>query len=145
MTDSAPAIVHEAIVAHILPAKGGMEVVVSDRDADRCGACAAAAFCSSKTGARLFVHTPDPEAYRLGQRVRIAATPRMHHRAVALMLGLPCLVLVVLIFGLTAAGLSEGIAALSGIAGAALVYLILYLCRSRLNKELTFNLLDNEE
>lgn len=137
-----PSIIHEAVVSRVDEAESRVDVVVADHGSEECGACAAAALCRRKNGNVLSVRVKSTEKYRPGMSVRIGACVSMHHKAVGLMLALPCLVLVSVTAGLALGGCSEGLSALGGIGGAALTYAVLYMCRRRLGGNLEFEMVD---
>lgn len=139
-----PSIIHEAIVSRVDMSDGSVDVVVNDHEGDECSSCAAAALCRRKGGNVLTVRVKRPELYKPGMSVRIGACSSMHHRAVLLMLGLPCLLLVCVAVGLILAGFGEGLSAAGGISGAVMTYVVLYVCRHRLGREFEFEMLDNE-
>ena len=136
-----PAIVHDAVVVsadaalHILKVR-----VLHEGNAD-CSGCAAALLCRRSGTDEIKVYCSEAGNYRPGQQVRIGAAAPTHRRAVGLMLALPCGVTVAAICLAKFAGLSDGMAALSGMAGAAAVYLALYACRRRLHTTLCFKIL----
>ena len=129
-----PAIVHDAVVVsadaalHILKVR-----VLHEGNAD----CS----CRRSGTDEIKVYCSEAGNYRPGQQVRIGAAAPTHRRAVGLMLALPCGVTVAAICLAKFAGLSDGMAALSGMAGAAAVYLALYACRRRLHTSLCFQIL----
>lgn len=136
------AIGHEAIVRRVDTSGGLLEVVVADADADGCAGCAAAALCRNKGGGEILVSVADATRFKPGDRVRIAADSRMHRRSVWLMLGLPCLMLVVPIVALCMAGCPEWVAFLAGISACVITYSVLYYMRRRFAGNLIFRIAD---
>lgn len=139
---TAPSIVHEAVVIATDPAAGTVSVRVADSDADSCAACAAAALCRHKGGETVTVACTDASAFRPGQRVRIGVGGAGHRRSVALMLGLPCLMLVLPLMALLLLGMPEWVALLAGMGACALTYVALYARRRRLADSLSFYIID---
>ncbi|MCM1318805.1 MAG: SoxR reducing system RseC family protein [Muribaculaceae bacterium] len=117
-----------------------MEVVISDNESDNCSACAAAALCKH-SGGTIRIHVANPADFTQGQRVRIGASNGTHRRAVGLMLGLPCLMLILPIVSLCQLGVPEWAALLAGIGACTLTYLILWWCRKDINTNHQFIIL----
>lgn len=141
--NSTTAIVHEAVVLRAEPASGTLKVMVADSDAGDCSSCAAAAVCQRGKGGELTVRSDNPERYNPGMKVRIAADSNLHYRAVALMLALPCLMLVLPIVALCIHEQPDWIACLSGIVLCALTFVALRLCRRKLSAGMTFRIIES--
>lgn len=139
-----PSIVHEAVVTAVDSVNGVISVVVADSDSESCAACAAASLCRHRGAEAIKVPAADPASFRPGERVRIAADSMMHRRSVALMLGLPCLMLLLPLVALILLGLPEWAAFLAGMAGCALTYLCLYLRRRRLGEAFSFRVVGRD-
>lgn len=137
---SAVSIVHDAVVVRSMPQRSEIEVVVSDPRSEGCSSCVAAVLCKHN-GGRFTLRTKRGEQYAPGTRIRIAAGRGLHHRAVGLMLGLPCLMLVLPIVVLCLAGVPEWVALASGVGGCAVTYGIMWLCRRRLDSSANFSII----
>lgn len=140
-----PSIVHEAVVTAVDSVHGIVSVVVTDSGSESCAACAAAFLCRHKGAEAISVPAADAASFRPGERVRIAADSLMHRRSVALMLGLPCLMLLLPLVALILLGLPEWVAFMAGMAGCALTYLCLYLRRRRLGEAFSFRVVGRDK
>lgn len=79
-------------------------------------------------------------AYTTGQEVVVSTSGSVARRALLLGFGIPFLVLVgVLVIVLKITG-NEAVSALCGLAALIPYYIILYLCRDRIRRQLTFYL-----
>lgn len=139
-----PSIVHEAVVTAVDSARGVVSVVVVDSGSESCAACAAASLCRHKGAETIQVPSADAASFRPGERVRIAADIMMHRSSVALMLGLPCLMLVLPLVALLVLGFPEWAAFLAGMAGCSVTYLGLYLRRRRLEAAFAFRVISRD-
>ena len=107
-----------------------------------CGACKVAGHCHAAESKEKIVEVccRDTSAYTSGQEVTVSTTGAVASRALLLGFGVPFLVLVgVLVVVLLLTG-NEGLSALSGLAALVPYYGILYLCRDRISRQLTFYL-----
>lgn len=106
-----------------------------------CGACPAARLCAAASKDGRTVSVPMPRRGRQpkpGDRVTVRGTERMHRRAIMLATVLPCIALVAVMTLVYVLTFSQAAAALSGIGAMTLFFLLLYLCRNRVEHEFEF-------
>lgn len=106
-----------------------------------CSGCHARAVCGVDESKDRIVEvaTSDAAAYSVGESVEVALASRsMGARSVFLAYVVPFFVLLVVLVGLTVLGASEGVAALSAIAGVGLYYVVLWLMNSKVEKTIKF-------
>jgi positive regulator of sigma E activity len=85
------------------------------------------------------VATSDAAAYSVGESVEVALASRsVGAKSVLWAYVVPFFVLLVVLVGLTMFGASEGIAALSAIAGVGVYYVVLWRMNSRIEKTIKF-------
>lgn len=107
-----------------------------------CAACKVAGYCHAAEAKEKIVeiYCSDTAAYTTGQEVVVSTTGSVAKRALLLGFGVPFLALVgVLVIVLKITG-DEGLSALCGLAALIPYYIILYLCRDRIRRQLTFYL-----
>lgn len=108
--------------------------------APACGACKVAEHCHAAESKEKIVEVCccNTEAYSTGQEVTVSTSGAVANRALLLGFGIPFLVLVgVLVMVLLLTG-SEGFSAFCGLAALVPYYAILYICRDRISRHLTF-------
>lgn len=130
---------HIGRVESIDAAKGNLRVRLEGEH--ECGACPAANLChGAENGAQYIdVAVRNPGAFRVGDRVRMRGTERMHRRAIMLATVLPCIALIAimtLIYVLTGDQLWS---ALGGLGSMLIFFLALYLARNRVAHEFEFD------
>ncbi len=106
-----------------------------------CSECHARAVCGVDEAKDKIVEvkTSDAAAYAVGESVEVVLASRsMGARSVFLAYVVPFFVLLVVLVGLTVLGASEGVAALSAIAGVGLYYVVLWLMNSKVEKTIKF-------
>ena len=106
-----------------------------------CSECHARAVCGVDESKDRIVEvaTSDAAAYSVGESVEVALESRsVGAKSVLWAYVVPFFVLLVVLVGLTMFGASEGIAALSAIAGVGLYYLVLWRMNSRIEKTIKF-------
>ena len=107
-----------------------------------CAACKVAGYCHAAEAKEKIVevYCSNTASYTTGQEVVVATTGSVAKRALLLGFGVPFLALVgVLVIVLKITG-NEGLSALCGLAALIPYYIILYLCRDRIRRQLTFYL-----
>lgn len=107
-----------------------------------CAACKVAGYChAAETKEKIVeVYCSNTASYTTGQEVVVSTTGSVAKRALLLGFGVPFLALVgVLVIVLKITG-DEGLSALCGLAALIPYYIILYLCRDRIRRQLTFYL-----
>lgn len=123
---------HQAIVKRIEP--DGITVAIIS--SERCGGCAAAVLCGAQQSLEQKVEVPRPEDFTVGERVSVTATEPSQVRAVWLGIGIPCVLFLLVIFGLLAIRVKQGWAALGGLLVLIPYYLILYRYRKRITRRI---------
>lgn len=106
-----------------------------------CSGCHARAVCGVDESKDKIVEvaTSDAAAYSVGERVEVALESRsVGAKSVFLAYVVPFFVLLIVLVGLTAFGVSEGVAALSAIVGVGLYYVVLWLMNSKIEKTIKF-------
>jgi len=107
-----------------------------------CAACKVAGYCHAAESKEKIVEVCccNTAAYTTGQKVVVSTSGSVARRALLLGFGVPFLVLVgVLVIVLKITG-NEAVSALCGLAALIPYYIILYLCRDRIRRQLTFYL-----
>ena len=102
-----------------------------------CSGCHARAVCGVDESKDKIVEvaTSDAASYSVGECVEVALESRsVGAKSVFLAYVVPFFVLLIVLVGLTAFGASEGVAALSAIAGVGIYYVVLWLMHSRIEK-----------
>ncbi|MCC8176449.1 MAG: SoxR reducing system RseC family protein [Bacteroidales bacterium] len=123
---------HQAIVKRVEP--DGITVAIIS--SERCGGCAAAVLCGASQSLEQKVEVLHPEEFTVGERVSVTSTEPSQVRAVWLGIGIPCVLFLLVIFGLLALRMSQGWAALGGLLILVPYYLILYRYRKRITRRL---------
>lgn len=106
-----------------------------------CSGCHARAVCGVDESKDKIVEvaTSDAVSYSVGESVEVALESRsVGAKSVFLAYVVPFFVLLIVLVGLTAFGASEGVAALSAIAGVGIYYVVLWLMNSRIEKTIKF-------
>lgn len=105
-----------------------------------CSSCKVASHCTSAESKEkvIDVRCADAERYSIGQEVNVMASTAVGMKAVILAFVIPTIVLMSVIIGCIMSGTTELTAALSGLLSLLPYYIILYLCRGYIEKELTF-------
>ena len=105
-----------------------------------CGSCHAAGICGMAELSEKTVEVPtDPYiSYGIGDEVEVVLKASMGMKAVWLAYCIPLVVMLSVILGLIAAGMSEVSAGLIGLGAVAVYYLLLWLLRDKLKNEYVF-------
>lgn len=106
-----------------------------------CSGCHARVVCGVDESKDKIVEvaTSDAASYSVGECVEVALESRsVGAKSVFLAYVVPFFVLLIVLVGLTAFGASEGVAALSAIAGVGIYYVVLWLMNSRIEKTIKF-------
>lgn len=121
----------------------GTHIRVKIVQTSACATCAAHQFCNSSESKEkmIDIYTRDASDYSVGQEVNVYGTTSMGMRAVLWAFGVPFVVLVGVLYG--AILLTDGdepLSALVSMVALALYYLILYICRGKMQKKFTFTI-----
>ena len=127
---------HKGVVIKVTP----QVTTVAFTQHGACSECHAAGLCGMGDMAEKAVEVPtDPYTRRqVGDEVEVLLKASMGFKAVYLAYLIPLLIILAVILGLLALGVSEVISALSGLGAVAVYYLVLWLCRKKLQKEYVF-------
>ena len=130
---------HKGVVIKVTP----QVTTVSFTQHGACSECHAAGLCGMGDMADMAekaVEVPtDPYTKRqVGDEVEVLLKASMGFKAVYLAYLIPLLIILAVILGLLALGVSEVISALAGLGAVAAYYLVLWLCRGKLQKEYVF-------
>ena len=108
-----------------------------------CGTCKARQACGMAESAEkiVAVSTPDAAEYAPGEMVVVGVLRRAGGLAVALgYVGALVVLLAVLVLTIGAAGWAEGPGALAALGGVALYYMVLWLCRRKIEHTIQFTI-----
>ena len=127
---------HKGVVIKVTP----QVTTVSFTQHGACSECHAAGLCGMGDMAEKAVEVPtDPYTKRqVGDEVEVLLKASMGFKAVYLAYLIPLLIIIAVILGLLALGVSEVVSALAGLGAVAAYYLVLWLCRGKLQKEYVF-------
>ncbi len=140
---------HEGTVLAIdrHPVAGSLTASIRLDDGKECGGCPAARLCAVAGGdtPTLQVAVPKREATRLrvGDRVTVRGTERMHRRAIMLATVLPCFTLVAVMVGVYLLTGSQPVAALCGLGAMVVFFALLFAARNKVAHEFSFTVADS--
>lgn len=106
-----------------------------------CSACHARMACGASEQQEKVVEvlTFQSDKYHIGEKVEVALQNRsMGVKSVVMAYVIPLLVLCGVLFGAVAAGITDGLSALLALCSVALYYVVLYLLRGKMEKEIKF-------
>ena len=108
-----------------------------------CAACHAKSACTMSDQAEKVLTVPKPEGqeFQLFQKVKVVMAVGQGNKAAILAYLVPIVLLLAALFICLGIGLSEGLAALIGIAVLIPYYLVLYLCRDKLKKRFEYTIM----
>lgn len=131
-------IVHSGKIVGITPEFTTVEIVSESS----CSACHAKGLCGVSEARTKAVQLPTRgwDNYRVGDEVQLVLKASMGHKAVWLAYVIPLIVLLAVMLGLLAAGVSELAAAGAAMLAVAVYYFLLWLCRKKLQNEYIFNI-----
>ncbi len=128
---------HTGVVESI----AGKCVKVRIVQASACLSCKAAKLCNTSESKEKIVDIyVDPSGYTVGQKVTVTATYNAGMFAVALAMLVPLILMVTVLFAMTAAGYDEMTAAFASLSALVPYYIILYLSRRLINRKVTFGI-----
>lgn len=110
--------------------------------APACGACKVAGHCNAAESKEKIVEVfcDNSESYKKGQEVTVTASGSVARKALYLGFVWPFLILVVVIFAGEMILHNEGLAAVCALAALVPYYLVLYLCRNKISRQITFSI-----
>lgn len=129
---------HSGRIVEITPDFTTVEIVSESA----CSACHAKGLCgvSESTVKAVQLPTRGWDNYKVGDEVQLVLKASMGHKAVWLAYVIPLLVLLTVLLTLLFCGAGELTSALAGFGAVAAYYLVLWLCRKRLQNEYIFNI-----
>lgn len=128
---------HEGIVE----AKDGCHIKVRILQASACAGCKVAAHCNTADSKEKIVDVIDKDGHwQIGQSVVVSTRSSMASRALLIGFGLPLMLMLVLVVVLSAARCSEGMTALLMLGSLIPYYLVVWLCRDRIARNISFQL-----
>jgi len=120
----------------------GSHVTVRIVQTSACAACSAKGLCNASESKEKLIDVYEAQpVYRIGEEVVVCGTTSMGMQAVMLAFGVPMLILLMVLF--VAMRVTDGDALFSALIGmGAMVpyYLIIYMCKDRLNKKFSFTI-----
>lgn len=107
-----------------------------------CSSCKVAGYCNASESKEKLIDVicPDASPYAVGQQVTVSTAAATGFRAVGLGFGVPLVLLVTAIVGVTLATGNEAVAALAGLASLLPYYILLYLFRNRIKEKISFKI-----
>ena len=119
---------------------GWVDVAIQPEEA--CGSCKAKSACGmSEQGEKVVsVATELTDAYSVGDQVTVSVSRRMGFKAVFLAYVIPFVLLLVSLLVLVGQGVGEGASGLISLGILALYYMVLYLFRDRIGREIVFKI-----
>ena len=104
-----------------------------------CAACKVAGYCNAAEKKEKVVDVYGPtQAYRVGQQVTVTTSGSVAARALLWAFGVPFLVMMAVLIGVLLLTDSEGLAAVSALLSLLPYYLVLWLLRDRMRRQLAF-------
>lgn len=150
MDNKIGAIKHDGIINEITDSL--IRVSITSKSA--CSDCHAKGFCSASEMAKKIIDIKKEDAegyesgkcsYSAGDRVCISMEQSVGTRAVWIAYAVPVIILLFLLLSLQRFKLSELLAGLIVLAGIALYFFVLYLCRGRVGKKFRFRISKAED
>lgn len=128
---------HRGKIIEITPEVTRVEIISESA----CSACHAKGLCgASESKVKVIeVATRGWDNWSVGDEVNVCLKSSMGHKAVWVAYVIPLVVLMTVLLGLDAAGMSEIMSGLLAIAATGVYYFIIWLLRDRLNNEYIFN------
>ena len=138
----------EKLMSHQISHLGVVERIESDcvhvriAQTSACAACKVAGYCNAAENKEKIVDVccDNADVYRVGQTVRVAVSGQVAAQALLWGFGLSFLLMVLVLFVVLRLTGSEGLAALSGLAVLIPYYVILWIFRDRMRKQLAFTI-----
>ncbi len=126
----------------VVKAVEGDMVLVEIVAESACASCAARSACgmSESSEKQIEVHTREASNYAVGERCVVSVERAAGLKAVVLAYCMPLLVMLVVLVACSAAGLSDGVAALSALGVVAVYYFGVRLLRSKIETNIIFKI-----
>jgi sigma-E factor negative regulatory protein RseC len=128
---------HEGIIDHVEGEVARVRIISQSA----CASCHAKGVCGASDQKEKFLDVPlNGMALRNGEKVKVLVARRLGMKAVALGYVYPFILVMVLLFVLSSAGLGELRSGLTAIASLVPYYLVLYFARKRVESKFTFSI-----
>lgn len=127
---------HSGIVRRISPSSATVEIVSQSA----CGSCAAAGLCTVAEASRKEIEVPGVSGFSVGEEVDVTLRRSLGLRASLLAYGLPAVIVLLLVVGLSMTSIGELWAGLAGLGALAAYYFVLYLLRDRISRDYVFTI-----
>lgn len=136
-------ITHTGIVQAVADGRVSVRIL----QASACSSCAAARLCRSSESKEKIIEAQLPvgQPLRVGDAVTLVGTVRQSTLAVVLAYLIPLVVLLIALFDAVGLGLSELGSAGVALGAVAVYYLVLYVCRERVSRQLSFRVVSGAE
>lgn len=120
----------------------GDKIVVKIVVESACASCAARSACgmSESTDKQIEVHTREASNYVVGERCVVSVERAAGLKAVVLAYCMPLVVMLVVLIACSAAGLSDGVAAVAALGVVAVYYFAVRLLRSKIETNIIFKI-----
>lgn len=129
---------HQGVVEKV----DGAHVTVRIVQTSACSACSAKGLCNASESKEKLIDVYDVNvSCHVGERVVVCGTTSMGMRAVILAFGLPILILLLVLF--VVMRITDGNSLYSALAGMGAMipyYIIIYMCKDKLNKTFSFTI-----
>lgn len=132
---------HDGIIEQV--SEGHIRVRIVQTSA--CAGCKVAAHCHTAEAKDKVVDVmgvADARRWKVGDAVVVSTASSMAGRALLIGFGLPLLLMLAVLVATMAAGCSEGMSALLMIVSLVPYYIIVWLCRHRIARDITFKIED---
>lgn len=131
-------IIHSGRIVEITPEFTTVEIVSESS----CSACHARGLCGVSESKTKAVQLPTRgwDNYKVGDEVQLTLKASMGHKAVWLAYVIPLIILLAVMLGMLEAGVKDIVAAAAAVSAIAVYYLVLWLCRKKLQEEYIFNI-----
>lgn len=131
-------ILHHGVVEKLMPGRNMVGVRIAD--SDECAACAAAKICraGNNSSELLAVTVPPGMRLNIGDKVEVTGSEQLHRKAIRLLMLYPTMAIIAVMVGVYLLWGNQLMAALAGVGVMFMFFIILYVCRNRINREFVF-------
>ncbi len=137
---------HQGVVTGTEPRRGIVYVLVDE--SGECGSCPAAKLCNiaggngMENGNKIEIATRNATRFKVGDRVTVRGTERMHRKAIMLATVFPSFALVAVMVAIFLMTGNQLLSALCGLGVTILFFVMLYLCRNKIAHEFSFDIIN---
>ncbi|MFI3264321.1 MAG: SoxR reducing system RseC family protein [Rikenellaceae bacterium] len=120
----------------------GKYIRVGFQTSGACGGCSARSKCGmvDSSTREVLVALREGESYSIGDNVEVAISYQIGVMSVIVAYIIPLIILIGTLSGAIFFNVEEGVAALISLATVAIYYVVVYLCRSKLDKQIKFTI-----